>query len=279
MDAKGISHYRSFVGSANWVITLGRFDICYAVSALSQYLCAPRKGHLEAMGKLFGYLKNTCNGRIVIDVGDAPIRKKAFYTGDAPWSEFYEDTEEDIPYDLPQSDGNFARLTTFVDADHARDKVTRRSVSGILMLINNTPISWISKRQKTVETSTYGSEMIAARIAVDEIIALRYKLRMLGVMLEEKSIMVGDNMLVVLSTTLPSSAIKKKHLSCNYHRIREAVAGGIIDFGHIDTKDNLADVLTKPLGTGAFHQLLGKYILRNSLASANKQGPNNVAAE
>ena len=87
--------------------------------------------------------------------------------------------------------------------------------------------------------------MVAARIAVELIMEMRYKLRMLGVALEKKSIMLGDNMSVVLNTTIPSSALKKKHLSCSYHLIREAIAGGIIDFGHINSEDNLADVNTK----------------------------------
>ena len=81
--------------------------------------------------------------------------------------------------------------------------VTRRSVTGILLLLNNTPITWVTKRQKTVETSTYGSELVASRIAVDLIIEHRYKLRMLGVDVEESSLMVGDNMAVVLNATKP----------------------------------------------------------------------------
>ena len=68
---------------------------------------------------------------------------------------------------MPKQFGNIVSLTCYVDADHARDKVTRRSVTGIVLLINNTPICWIFKRQKTVETSTYGSELVAARIAID----------------------------------------------------------------------------------------------------------------
>jgi hypothetical protein len=78
-----------------------------------------------------------------------------------------------------------ARLTTIVDADHARNQVTRRSVTGIMMLLNNTPLVWISKRQKTAETSTCGSELVAARIAIDLVIEMRYKLRLLGVRLED----------------------------------------------------------------------------------------------
>ena len=53
----------------------------------------------------------------------------------------------------------------FVDADHAHDTVTRRSVTGIVLFVNQTPIKWLSRRQATVETSTYGSELCAARVA------------------------------------------------------------------------------------------------------------------
>ena len=85
---------------------------------------------------------------------------------------------------------------------------------------------------------------------------------MLGIMIEESSFMVGDNMSVVLNTTLPSSVLKKKHQACNYHRIREAIAGRIIDFGHIDTQDNVADICTKPLPGPQFTKLVGEYLFR-----------------
>jgi hypothetical protein len=146
-----------------------------------------------------------------------------------------------------------------------RDKLTRRSTTGIVLLINNTPIAWLSRRQKTVETSTYGSELIAARIAVDLLIEMRYKLRMLGVKLEESSMMVGDNMAVIINTTLPSSSLKKKHHACNYHRVREAIAARYIRFGHIDTKINVADICTKPLAGPAFRNLTGKYLFRKPM--------------
>ena len=65
-------------------------------------------------------------------------------------------------------------ITCFVDADHARDKVTCRSVTGVFLLANNTPLIWYTKRQKTVETSTYGSELVAARIGTEMVIEVRY---------------------------------------------------------------------------------------------------------
>jgi hypothetical protein len=180
------------------------------------------------------------------------------------WTEFYPDAEEDLPDKMPKPLGNMATLTCYVDADHARDKLTRRSVTGIVLLVNNTPLTWMSKRQKTVETSTYGSELVAARIATDLIIEWRYKLRMLGIILEDTSLLVGDNMSVVVNTTLPSSSLKKKHQACNYHRVREAIAGRILNFGHIDTADNVADICTKPLAGPQYTKLCGEYLFRKA---------------
>ena len=80
--------------------------------------------------------------------------------------------------------------------------------------------------------------------------------------LGKQAYMVGDNYSVILNTTLPSSAIKKKHLACNYHRIREAIAGKIINFGHIVSGENLADICTKPLAGPQFSHLLKDYLFR-----------------
>jgi hypothetical protein len=257
-----ISKYRSLIGSANWIMTLGRFDIAYTLQALSRYNMAPREGHLKALQRLFGYLRHHPDARIYIDNNECPIRREAKFQTNVPWEEFYPDAAETLPDHQPIPHGKQATITCFVDADHARDKVTRRSVSSIVLLINNTPIVFKSSRQKTVETSTYGSEMVAARIAVDMIIEMRYKLRMLGVPIEDQSVLVGDNLSVILSTTIPSSNLKKKHQACNYHRIREAIAGRFIRFGHIDSNRNLADVGTKPLCKSLFHGLLKNYLFR-----------------
>jgi hypothetical protein len=64
-------------------------------------------------------------------------------------------------------------MSVYVDAYHAHDLVTRRSITGILVMINNTPIRWIYKCQKTVETSTYGSELVASRLATELILEVR----------------------------------------------------------------------------------------------------------
>jgi hypothetical protein len=56
MPEDQITVYKSLLGSANWIVTLGRFDIAYAVNTLSRYTMAPREGHLYALQRVFGYL-------------------------------------------------------------------------------------------------------------------------------------------------------------------------------------------------------------------------------
>jgi hypothetical protein len=144
--------------------------------------------------------------------------------------EFYPDASEEIPKDLPPEKRPRIRMTIYVDADHAHDLVTRRSITGILVMLYKTPIRWVSKRQKTVETSTYGSELVASRVATELILEVRYMLRSLGVAFDGPTLMLGDNMSVVLNTTVPSSVLKKKHNAIAYHRVREAIAARIMRF-------------------------------------------------
>jgi len=177
---------------------------------------APRIGHLNAMKRVFGYLKKFSKGRLIVDTSFPD--HSAHATNDfETWSEFYPDAAKELPPNMPIPHGRPARITCFVDANHAHDVVTRRSITGVLLFINNTPVKWISKRQTTVETSTYGSELVAARISVDTIIEFRYKLRMLGVPINEPAMMLGNNMSIVLNTTLPSSMLKKKNNAIAYH--------------------------------------------------------------
>ena len=230
---------------------------------------APREGHLVAMQRVFGYLRMLTKGKIVIDTSQPAIRETINIEKIHDWIEFYPDAEEDLPKDRPKPSGKLCTLTCFVDADHARDQLTRKSVTGILVLLNNTPISWYSKRQKTVESLTYGSELVASRIAVEKIIALRYFISMLGCNLEPSSLLVGDNMAVILNTTIPSSALKKKHQACNYHKVRESIAGGFIKFSHIKSEDNLADILTKPLVRAKFEKLTSQCLFRKAKTISN----------
>jgi hypothetical protein len=83
--------------------------------------------------------------------------------------------------DAPELFGNYVTLTHYVDANLMHDVAMVRSVTGILHLVNKAPIEWYYKKQATVETATYGSEFVAARMCVEQIIDLCNTLRYLGV--------------------------------------------------------------------------------------------------
>ena len=111
-----------------------------------------------------------------------------------------------------------------------------------------------------MESSTFGSEFVAMRIAVEMIEALRYKLRMMGVPLEGAANVFCDNKSVVTNATIPTSTLQKKHNSIAYHRVREAVAAGTLRIAKVHSKENLADLLTKPLGASDLKALIQKIL-------------------
>ena len=149
------------------------------------------------------------------------------------WKDFYQDAEEEIPSNMPEPRGREVYLACYVDADHAGNLMTRRSHTGILLYINNTPVVWYSKRQNTVESSSFGSEFVALKIATEMVKALRYKLRMFGVPIDGSTDVFCDNKSVVTNSSIPSSVLNKKHNSICYHRVREAQAAGTIRVGWI----------------------------------------------
>ena len=119
---------------------------------------------------------------------------------------------------------------------------------------------WFSKRQNTVETSTFGSEFIAMKIATEMIEGLRYKLRMFGVPIDGPANVFGDNQSVITNASVPESPLKKKHVAICYHRVREACASGTMRIAKEDSETNLADILTKNLPIPR-HKELREWIL------------------
>ena len=245
MKADGITEYHELVGVLRWAVELGRVDINWEVSLMSSYLASPRIGHLQQIYHMFGYLKLKPKRKLGFDHSEPLISEKMFKEYD--WQDFYKDAKEAIPDGAPQPRGHSVTTHCFVDADHASNKVTRRSQTGVLIFINRAPIVFFSKKQATVEVSTFGSEFIASRIAIEMIESLRYKLRMFGVPLNGPTNMFMDNEAVYKSASIPESTLKKKHLSIAYHRCREAVAAGTIRIAKEGTETNLADLFTKIL--------------------------------
>ena len=125
--------------------------------------------------------------------------------------------KEEIPSNLPEPRGLGFTMRAKVDADHASDMITRHSRMGVLVYLNSAPIYWWSKKQNSVESSSFGSEFIAMKQCCEYVRGLRYKLRMMGILCDNPTFIYGDNQLVLANTTIPDSTLKKKSLSIAYH--------------------------------------------------------------
>ena len=125
------------------------------------------------------------------------------------WFDFYGNVAKELPPNMLEPRGRMVTISCFVDANHAGNSVNQRLDTGILIFVQNAPILWFSKRQNTVETSTFRSEMVAMRIAKETIVALRYKLRIFGVLINGLARVYCDNQGVVKNTSIPSSTLEK----------------------------------------------------------------------
>jgi hypothetical protein len=245
---EGHQYFQEVIGVLRWAVELGRIDILLKTSLLSAFLASPGEGHLEAEAAyhIFGYLKWHPKRKIAFDPSYPLIDQRRFVKHD--WTDVYRDAKEAIPPIAPPPRGK--RMTThcFVDANLAGDMAGRRSQTGILIFVNQAPIIWHSKRQNTVETSTFGSEIVAMKNATELIEALRYKLRMFGVEIDGPTDIFCDNEAAVKNCSNPESTLKKKHHSIAYHCNREAVASETVRITKEGTETNLADLFTKVMG-------------------------------
>ena len=156
--------------------------------------------------------------------------------------------KELIPDDLPPALGKPVTTTSCKDANLHHDLLTGHSVSGMLHFLNGTPIDWFSKKTATVKTATCGSEFVAARLATEQILDLRISLHCLGVPVVAQSFLFGDSQSVITRSTVPQSPLNKRHLALACHRVREAVAAGVLRLLPVNRKFNPVDILSKHCG-------------------------------
>ncbi len=114
--------------------------------------------------------------------------------------------------------------------------------------------------QNSVECSTYGSELVAMRQAIELVKSLRYKLRMFGIPIEGATDIFCDNESVFKNVSVPESVLSKKQHSTSYHAAREAVATGIVRIAKENTLTNLSDVFTKTQNKPKREGLLDKFM-------------------
>ena len=138
-----------------------------------------------------------------------------------------------------------------VDADHASDTVTRRSRTGILVYLNCSLVHWWSKKQTSIESSSFGAEFIAMKQCCEYLHGLRHKLLLMGIPCDQPSYIYSDNQSVLASTMMPDSTLKKKSQSIAYHFVCEGSAHhGEWRMAYINTHDNEAKLLSKLLPNG-----------------------------
>ena len=248
--------YQEFIGMLRWACELGRIDILLETALMSQYLAAPRQGHLEKLFNIFSYLRENLSFPLSFKPGRMSNDYSKFKEVD--WSEFYPEAEEVIPLNVPTPMGSPITITVWVDANHAGNLANRRSHTGFIIYVNQSPIVWYSKKQSTVEASTFGSEFNALRIAVEHVIALRFKLRMFGINVKEYTCIWSDNEAVVNNSSVPSQALNKKHNAVSFHMVREIVASGAARVAHVSGVDNPADLFTKILAKNKRFQFIQK---------------------
>ena len=247
-DDHQTKQFQTLIGQLQWLISLGRFDIAVHVMSLSRFRAQPRKGHLDRAKRIVGYLLFLPDGAIRFRTGEPDF--SSLKDQEYDWTRsVYSGACEQIPHDIPKPLGKHVQTTHYVDANLHHDLATGKAVTAALHFLNQTPIDAYTKRQSTVETATYGSEFVAARTAVDQIIDIHTTLRYLGVPIRDKSYMFGDNRSVVTSSTIPNSTISKRHHLAFYHRVREAIAAKFISFHWKDGKK--ATLLTSSANIGS----------------------------
>ena len=245
LDSTTTRYYQELIGVLQWAIELGRVDILLEVSLLSQHLALPRSGHLNQVYHIFGYLKESPRRRIYFDPAEPVISEDRFQRYD--WEEFYKEAKEEVPTDAPEPRGRSVTTHCFGDASHSPEKVTCHGQTGILIFVNKASIIAFSKKQNSVETSTFGAEFTAMRQAVEHVKALRYKLRMFRVEIQNPTNVYCDNEAVFKNVGIPASILSKKMHSISYHFFREAVAAKVIRVAKESGLTNLADLFTKTL--------------------------------
>ena len=146
----------------------------------------------------------------------------------------------------PNHFGKQVTSTHYVDANLYHDLVTGKAVTAILGMLNATPVHWHSKRP----------EFVATRTAVNLIIDICLTVMYLGVPINPKSFMFGDNKVVVTNATICTTILSKRSHLAAYHKVQEALAAGYLQFYWKNRKSNPADILSKHWGfaTPSFHR-------------------------
>jgi hypothetical protein len=210
--------YRSMIGSLLYV-TASRPDVMQAVGQVARFQAAPKESHVLAVKRIFRYLKGT---------------------------------EE---FGLWYPKGKDLSLMAYTDADWAGCIDDRRSTSGAAFYLGECLVSWLSKKQSSVSLSTAEAEYIAAATCCTQVLWMKQTLTDIQVEYDEPIPIYCDNTSAISISKNPVMHSKTKHIPIKYHFLREQVAEKNIRVEYVGTKEQVADIFTKPLPREAFEYL------------------------
>jgi transposase InsO family protein len=208
--------YKSAVGSLMYLTVGTRPDIAAAVSEAARFMANPGRKHWEAVKQIFRYLRGTSS---------AVLRFRGGH-----------DTVE---------------LVGYADADWGMCLDTRRSRTGHVFKLDkhSGAISWKSKLQPTVALSSTEAEYMAVCAATQEAVHLRRLLNDLGHHVPDgtPTMILEDNQGCIAMAKNPILHDRTKHIDIKFHFIRDKVRDNTIKLSYVQSKDQVADALTKVL--------------------------------
>lgn len=206
--------YHSLIGCLLYITTCTRPDIAFVVTQLSRFLENPGQQHWNAAVRVLRYLKSTRQHVIIYQDGTGSVTLKAY--SDADWGTNLDD---------------------------------RRSVSGVMVMIGNAPVVFKSKFQRTVALSSAEAEYMALSLCVQEVLWTRAMLTDMGALQRNATTIWEDNQGAIALAQNAGYHARTKHVDIRNHFIREKVERGTVTVEYVDTKNQLADIMTKALGT------------------------------
>ena len=206
--------YRRIVGCLNYLSLTSRPDIAHAANLLSSFVENPGRRHWNAAKGCLRYLKGTKSEKMLFRKNEK------------------------------------LELTGFSDSDWAGNTDIRKSTSGFCFKLNNSSgaISWASKLQKCVSTSTAEDELNAVVEANEEAVHLVNLLRELDVEIQQPVNVFVDNQACIALSKNSMNLGKTKHFSLKVHFVRNLVHSRLLELNYLPTDRMPADTLTKALG-------------------------------
>ena len=231
----GSFNYRSALGMLMYLTNNTRPECAYAVNVCAQYSVEPRQAHAEAVRRVCRYLKGTLLEGLYVKPATSKLSLDCFVDADYAGQ-----------WNLPE----------------ATDPATVKSRAGFVITLGNVPVLWKSKRIHDICLSTMESEYISLSMAMRSLVYLRgllfeidaiFDLK-LGDKLSSISTVFEDNTpaLTLATTDPPRMTPRSKSLAVKYHWFRSHLSSTTIIVKHVGSKDNTADIFTKPLPFDAF---------------------------